>query len=119
MATYLSWGPDGVRIKDLDGLPEGAGRAVAQVTETDNKDSHTFRFKLHDKLGALNSLAKHLGMFVERQGKALERPPITRVEIFKPYVIGRGYVSDDEAEQRGFRVVDGAVDELPAASGAE
>ena len=44
MATYAYWGPDGVRIKDLDSLPDGARRAVAEVSETMGKNSNTVRF---------------------------------------------------------------------------
>lgn len=63
MADYVSWGVDGVIATPSDELPEGASRAVAEVTETITDKGRTFRFKLHDKKGALDSLAKHLGMF--------------------------------------------------------
>ncbi len=66
MATYVTWGPDGVTLKESDELPEGASAAVIEVTETITGQGSTVRFKLHDKKGALDSLAKHLGMFIER-----------------------------------------------------
>jgi phage terminase small subunit len=79
MADYVTWGPDGVTVRDLDDLPEGASRAVAEVTNTKRGG----RVKLHDKKGALDSLAKHLGMFIERKEIAL-KGDIT-------YTIGEGY----------------------------
>ena len=103
MATYVDWDPNGVRIKDLSALPKGAGRAVAEVSEIVGKDSHTVRFKLHDKLGALNSLAKHLGMFLDRQE--------INVNTHWRFTIGKGY---DEADADASRVVNGhMVDEIP------
>ena len=65
MAAYVAWGPEGIRAVPSSELPEGATRAVAEVTETITDKGRTFRFKLHDKKGALDSLAKHLGMFVD------------------------------------------------------
>ena len=65
MADYVSW--DGLAVRAIDSakLREGATRAVAEVTETITDKGRTFRFKLHDKKGALDSLAKHLGLFPE------------------------------------------------------
>ena len=34
MGDYVSWGPNGVRLKDSDELPEGANLAVAEVSES-------------------------------------------------------------------------------------
>ena len=67
MGDYVTWGPDGVRLKDSSELPEGASAAVLEVSETTTEHGRTLKIKLHDKLGALNSLAKRLGMFIERQ----------------------------------------------------
>lgn len=36
------------------------------ISEVSISDKGTFKFKLHDKLNALEKIAKHLGMFVER-----------------------------------------------------
>ena len=66
METYVQWGPKGVTLKDSEELPEGASEVVLEVSETTTKDGGTVRFKLHDKKGALDSLAKHLGILVEK-----------------------------------------------------
>ena len=83
MGVYVSWGPDGVRLKSSDELPEGATIAVAEVSETTTKDGGTVKFKLHDKKGALDSLAKHLGMFIERSEQ--------NINLNWRFTIGKGY----------------------------
>ncbi len=58
----FTWGPNGVELKSSDDLSDDIAAAVAEVSQT-NKG---IRLKLHDKKGALDSLAKYLGMFVEK-----------------------------------------------------
>lgn len=97
MRTYVEWGPGGVTLKESVNLPQGASRAVLEVSETITKDGHTIRFKLADKKGALDSLAKHLGMFVERKQIDLN--------VQWEFVIGEGYV--DETPEKN--VIEGEV----------
>ena len=66
MDDYAEWGPKGVTLKQSEGLTEDQLRAVGEVSETVTQHGGTIRFKLHDKLGALEKLGKHLGLFVER-----------------------------------------------------
>jgi phage terminase small subunit len=66
MRDYVSWGPDGVRLKDSEELSADATAAVVEVIETHTKEGRSVRFKLADKKGALDSLAKYFGLFVER-----------------------------------------------------
>lgn len=49
-------------LKDTSEIPEDKLAAIAEIKET----QHGLSFKLHDKKGALDSIAKHLGMFIER-----------------------------------------------------
>jgi len=65
MRNYATWGPDGVSLKPSDGLSDLEAVAVAEVSETTTKDGGSLRFKLHDKLGALNTLAKYLRLLTE------------------------------------------------------
>ncbi|WP_411914157.1 terminase small subunit [Bosea thiooxidans] len=75
--------------------------ALAEVTVEDFKegrgedarDVRRIKFKLHDKLGALEKLGKHLGMFkdkVELTGKDGKDLPVTPVTIFQLPDNGRG-----------------------------
>ncbi len=75
MGDYVEVDADGnVRLK-LDKLPREAWAAVGEITQEEYTDGRgedarpvkRTKFKLHPKIDALNSLAKHLGMFVERQ----------------------------------------------------
>jgi phage terminase small subunit len=66
MDDYAEWGPGGVTLTDSSQLSEDAARAVAEVSQTITKEGGSIRFKLHDKKGALDSLAKHFGMFTEK-----------------------------------------------------
>lgn len=119
MGDYVSWGPAGVRLKDSSELPEGASIAVLEVSETTTKDGGTVKFKLHDKKGALDSLAKHLGMFIERKN--------ININTNWRFTIGKGYVERDEWESEESEapyqspmVINGhTTGELPPAVGAE
>ena len=81
MSDYLSWGPQGMTLKDSAELPEGASNAVAGVSEHRAETGRTVRFKLHNKLNALIALAKHLGMFQKGSLKGDRRVQVTRVTV--------------------------------------
>jgi len=74
MGTYVKYNKNGVTLIASDDLPQGAMVAIQEVSETLTQSSRTVRFKLHDKKGALDALAKFLGMDVER-------PPDTNIRI--------------------------------------
>ena len=64
-----------------------AGRVVqelAKIAFADMADYRTLQIKDHDKIDALNSLGKHLGMFIERKEVAMPGEITFR--------IGHGYV---------------------------
>lgn len=62
LRDFLTFNGKTVTFKASDQLTEDQARAVAEISET----QHGVRIKLHDKKGALDAIAKHLGMFVER-----------------------------------------------------
>lgn len=70
MNNYAEWGPEGVLLRSSADLSEDASRCVGEVAQT--KDG--VRFKLHDKVGALQLMGKHLGMFTERLQLSGELP---------------------------------------------
>lgn len=63
LASYVEWSNKGVTLKDSASLDEMQRRAIVEVSET----SFGVRVKLADKKGALDSLGKHLGLFVDRK----------------------------------------------------
>ena len=65
--SYVSFGPDGIALRSSTELTEDQAKALAEVSETINAQGvRQFRFKLHDKNRALENLAKHLGLLVDR-----------------------------------------------------
>ena len=72
MCMYLSWGPDGVKFTDSEALTPEQTACVAEVSEQITESSRHVKFKLHNKIDALNSLAKHLGMFPSK----VEQPSV-------------------------------------------
>ena len=66
MRRFATWGADSVNLIDSKELTEDEARCVSELSQTTSKDGGSIKFKLHDKKGALDSLAKHLGMFIER-----------------------------------------------------
>ena len=63
MKHYAKFGPDGVQLTDSEELTDDQLAAISEVSETETKDGGTKRFKLHDKLKALELLGRHLGIF--------------------------------------------------------
>jgi len=66
MRDYLKWDGSGVTAFDSDQLSPALTAAVAEVTEVVTLTGRTFKFKLHDKKGALDKLAQHLGLLIDR-----------------------------------------------------
>jgi phage terminase small subunit len=62
MKNFAEWGPDGVTLKDSEGLDPADSVCVAEVSQSTSKDGGSIKFKLHDKRAALVDLAKHLGL---------------------------------------------------------
>ncbi len=72
MRDFSSWGPDGVKLTDSEALTPEQTACVAEVSEQITDSSRHVKFKLHNKIDALNSLAKHLGMFPSK----VEQPSV-------------------------------------------
>lgn len=74
MQDYMKVGPDGDPVLDFSGLTRAQAAALAEVTVEDFKDGRgedardvrRVKFKLNDKLSALEKLGKHLGMFSDK-----------------------------------------------------
>lgn len=77
----MTWGPDGVRLRDSVELTDDEAAIVSEVSETTSKDGGSLKLKTHDKVGALKLLGDHLGMWkqkIEHTGKdgAPLAPPV-------------------------------------------
>jgi len=101
MADYVRFGEDGNAWLDFSNMPDGATRVISEIVQEEFVDGRgeesrpvrKTKFKLHNKLGALESLAKHLGMFVE-QHEITETTPDERrkriTELRAKLARGRG-----------------------------
>lgn len=69
MADYTVWGPNGVALKDSTQLTMDQTAAISEVSETITEAGGSIRFKLHNKIAALERIGKHLGMFDDRADK--------------------------------------------------
>lgn len=74
MQDYMRSGSDGDPYLDFSALTRDQAAALSEVTVEDFKDGRgedardvrRVKFKLHDKLGALEKIGKHLGMFKDK-----------------------------------------------------
>ena len=68
ICNYLSYGPNGVVLKDSRGLTDGQSAAIEEVAETvGSKGRRTIRFKLQDKVKAIDMAMKHLGLYAAQK----------------------------------------------------
>ena len=63
IGNYTAWGEDGVKLRESNLLDT---RPVAEVKETVTQFGSNISFKLHDKVGALEKLGRHLGIFADK-----------------------------------------------------
>ncbi len=82
MSDYLSFGPAGVSLRSSDELNEDAFRSISEVSETVNVTGGSRKFKLHDKLKALELLGKHVGAF--KADNDQKEPPGRAVVVMYP-----------------------------------
>ncbi len=61
MGDYVSWGPLGMKVNPSDALPEGATKAITEVTETFTTGGISVKLKLADKKANLDSICRMLG----------------------------------------------------------
>ena len=81
LRSTAEWGPDGVVPRRSSDLDDDAARAVAEVAETRSRSGATVKVKLFDKRAALESLAKHLGLYDERSRGQMENRDLPALKI--------------------------------------
>lgn len=64
--AVMSWGPEGLKLKNSDELSDDAAALVAEVKETVSSTGGSLSLKTHDKVKALELLGRHVGMFVDK-----------------------------------------------------
>ncbi len=76
IGNYLTYGPDGVILTGSEKLSDAQLAAVESVEQIDTEMGRRIKFKLHDKVAALDRLGRHLKLFGEDEGK---QPDITLI----------------------------------------
>lgn len=89
ITDYISFNGGKVILKDSEAIPKDKIAAIAEVSKTISEGGSTLKFKLYDKISALDKLARHLGMYVD---KADEKPiqSITAIKVIIEYPNGDG-----------------------------
>lgn len=93
------FGPSGIDLKDHEAIPEDTKRAIAEYTVNETDKSVNAKVRFHNKIQALDLLAKHLGMLKESQVEVSVTPYIikrrdgTEVEL--------GVKNDSESKGKG------------------
>jgi phage terminase small subunit len=62
MRRVTEWGPEGVKLRPHTAVSEDDAAAIAEIASGSDKGGRG-RIKLHDKKGALDAIARHLGLF--------------------------------------------------------
>lgn len=65
LRDVVEWGPDGVRLRPSGELSLDVSAAVAEVSETTTPNGGSIRTKMHNKIAALEQLAKHVGLYAD------------------------------------------------------
>ena len=80
----VEWEADKVTMKPSEDLTDDVAAAIGEVQQTSNGD---LKVKLHSKVTALDAMAKHLGMFVDRhqvEHSGEIGPRDVRITLVKP-----------------------------------
>lgn len=62
----MTWGPGGVTLRDSSELTDDEAAIVCEVSQTVTETGGSTKLKLHDKLSALEKLAKHVGLYDDK-----------------------------------------------------
>lgn len=67
IADVMSWSDDGVKLKNSEDLSPEVTALISEISETTTKDGGTIRIKFHNKLDAIEKVAKIKGYYAEPQ----------------------------------------------------
>ncbi len=62
LRQVVTWSPQGLVLKESEELSQDVASAVSEVTRTASMSGVSYKIKMHNKIGALDKLAKHLGI---------------------------------------------------------
>ena len=80
LTDAVKWNKKGITLHDSENLPDDVKAAISEVKETRSPNGAiTITVKFHSKPKALELLARHLGMLIDR--RELTTPPGKPIEI--------------------------------------
>ena len=66
ISDVVEFGPTGITVKSAETIPADKRSAIREITETRGPNGTTMKIVMHDKKTALDSLARHLGLFNDK-----------------------------------------------------
>ena len=69
LRDVATWGPSGVQVRPDDEITPEAAAAIAEISETNTG----VKVKLHNKVAALEQLARHVGLYNDRATATAEQ----------------------------------------------
>jgi phage terminase small subunit len=120
MSNFIKFNADGEAVLDWSSMPPGATKAIAEIVQEEYLDGKgknarpikRTRFKLHDKKGALDSLARHLGLFPRDGGVNVEDNRTQTVIIVKRGDSEKAIAARQPFDRALRQAQDGAQDRL-------
>lgn len=89
LEDYITFGPDGIAVQALDKAGRDKLAAVSEVVlTTDPLGTTTTKFKLYNKMSALDSLGKYLQMFIEIKANIPIEATDSQVDAIRGKVMG-------------------------------
>lgn len=67
ISDVCTWGPNGIELKPTEELTPEQKIGISQITFSVNKTGQITGVKMHNKLRALNLLAKHMGLLSRKK----------------------------------------------------
>lgn len=83
MKDFAEWGPNGISLKHSQEMDDDHGACIQELSETVTEHGGSTRFKLYDKVRALELLGKYQKLFAERvehsgpNGKPIEHKDVS------------------------------------------
>jgi len=74
LGDFCTWGPEGVVLRDASLVAPEKLRALESIVHTQNAGGSSTRVRLKNSVGALEMLARHLGLFDKDKVELVESP---------------------------------------------
>src|ERR1700686_2523426 len=104
IGNLVDWGPDGISLKPKSAVSADDRAAVAEIAAGQGRGGTGPRLRLHSKPRALDSIARHLGLYGRTAQRFVPPPPYEgrpAREIFMEKLMAMRVGKDDEGDAGG------------------